>query len=63
MIINTEEIKKLLKNNTAYKLGKDLNVSRQNLNYYKQGTYSIDKMTIELATKLQNYYNEQNKMD
>jgi len=58
MIINTEEIKQLLEETTAYKLGKDLKVSRQNLNYYKQGTYSINKMTIELATKLQNYYNE-----
>lgn len=62
MIINTEEIKQLLEETTAYKLGKDLNVSRQNLNYYKQGTYSLDKMTIELATKLQNYYNENKKV-
>ena len=58
MIINTEEIKLLLKENTAYKLGKELNVSRQNLNNYKNGTYSIKKMTIELATKLQNYYRD-----
>ena len=58
MIINTEEIKMLLKENTAYKLGKELNVSRQNLNNYKNGTYSIDKMTIELATKLQKYYRD-----
>ena len=64
MIINTEEIKLLLKENTAYKLGKELNVSRQNLNNYKNGTYSIEKMTIELALKLQNLYNklEENKM-
>lgn len=58
MIINTEEIKLLLKENTAYKLGKELNVSRQNLNNYKNGTYSIEKMTIELALKLQNLYNK-----
>ena len=58
MIINTEEIKLLLKENTAYKLGKALNVSRQNLNNYKNGTYSIEKMTIELASKLQKYYSD-----
>ena len=58
MIINTEEIKLLIKENTAYKLGKELNVSRQNLNNYKNETYSIEKMTIELATKLQNYYRD-----
>ena len=65
MIINTEEIKLLLKENTAYKLGKELNVSRQNLNNYKNGTYSIEKMTIELALKLQNLYNklEKNNMN
>lgn len=65
MIINTAHIEYTLKKYTAYKLANAIGgVSRQNLNYYRSGKYSISKMTIELASKIQNYYNEEmNEMD
>ena len=56
MIINTEQIEKLIKSRTAYGLAKELGIGRANLNNYKNGTYQMDQMTIGLATKLQNYY-------
>ena len=60
MIINTKQIEYTLQKYTAYKLAKSIGgVSRQNLNYYKSGKYSINKMTIELASKIQKHYNEE----
>lgn len=57
MIINTEDIKKLLQEVTTYRIAEDIGgTSRQNLDNYKHGKYSIEKMTIGLALKLQNYY-------
>lgn len=56
MIINTDNIEKLFQKETTYKIEKEIGVSRQNLDNYKHGKYSIEKMTIGLASKLQNYY-------
>ena len=57
MIINTEDIEKLLQSETTYRIAEDIGgTSRQNLDNYKHGRYNIDKMTIGLASKLQNYY-------
>lgn len=59
MIINTEQIEKCIRENTAYSLAQKIGVNRANLNNYKNGKYSINKMTIELALKIQTYYNEE----
>lgn len=59
MIINTEQIEHTIKKHTAYKLAKDIGVNRTNMNKYKNGEYSINNMKIELASKIQNYYNEE----
>lgn len=59
MIINTEQIEHTIKKHTAYSLAQKIGVNRANLNNYKNGRYSVDNMTIALASKIQNYYNEE----
>src|SRR5699024_6779169 len=65
MIIDTDQITKLLleENHSIYSIAKEIGVTRSTLNVYrqKQDKNYIKEMSLDLAMKLQNYINQEEK--
>lgn len=61
MIINLDEIKKLLASGTTgYRIGIETNVKQQTFDAYKNGK-DIESMSLKTAIELQKYINSKNK--
>lgn len=62
MIINTEEIKKLIKKDkNSAALARNTGASRQLIDKYKKGQSEIEGMTLKTAVQLQKYINQEEK--
>ncbi|MFT8459980.1 MAG: helix-turn-helix domain-containing protein [Liquorilactobacillus ghanensis] len=63
LIINTENIKKLLDDEliSSSAVADATGLSRQVISKYRKPGYDIGRMTVENATKLSNYYDQLKK--
>lgn len=57
MIINVENIKKLLDSEiSSYQLNKDLGISTNTINSIRRGERKIENLTLETGLKLSEYW-------
>lgn len=63
MIINIEEIEKLIFNLSisAYRIEKETGISRMTITNYRNGIANMEKMTVSNAMKLQKMIEENKK--
>lgn len=57
MIINTENIEHVLKTNSGWHLEKHINMSRNNIGFYKNEKKEITSMSLGAAIEFQKFYN------